>query len=319
MSVRNIVAFRNDRFGEFLLNIPAFRSLKEAYGQAKLTLVVDPYAQELSRCIEGVDEAIAWENRRRKFGEILQFSAFIKKKKFDLCVVFNPSKASHIASFLAGIPVRVGYARKFGFLLNHTIRDKKSLGEKHEVEYNLDLASLAGGRSTDKSLSLKLDPGVLARMSKKAGASEGIRLVAVHPWTSDPVKQWPSENFFQLTRRLAEHKRVKVVIVGGKDELSKDAARYDGLENTLNLTGKTSLIELAALLKNCSVLISGDSGPVHLARCVNAPVIALFSNVLPGKGPVRWGPWGDGNSVIAKPSLSDITVDEVLERLTRRL
>ena len=72
-------------------------------------------------------------------------------------------------------------------------------------------------------------------------------------------------------------------------------------------------MELAALLKKCKLLISADSGPVHLASAVGTPVLALFRNDIPGKCAKRWGPWGKGHSVIEKSCLSDIKVDEVFE------
>ncbi len=77
-------------------------------------------------------------------------------------------------------------------------------------------------------------------------------------------------------------------------------------------------MELAALLKRCSLLISCDSGPMHLAVSVGTPVVALFRNDLPGKGAQRWGPWGEGHTVIEKGRLEDISVDELLEAVRRQ-
>ena len=99
------------------------------------------------------------------------------------------------------------------------------------------------------------------------------------------------------------------------EELQKGAL-FNNLNGRIkNLTGKTTLVELASILKNSKLLISGDSGPVHLACAVGTPVIALFRNDIPGKGPKRWGPWGEGNVVIEKKSLLDISVDEVFKAI----
>jgi ADP-heptose:LPS heptosyltransferase len=85
------------------------------------------------------------------------------------------------------------------------------------------------------------------------------------------------------------------------------------------MINQTSLVELAALLKRCSLLISCDSGPMHLAASVGTPVVALFRNDLPGKTAKRWGPWGSGHTVIEKVNLLDISVDEVFEKAKQRL
>ncbi|MDD5409009.1 MAG: glycosyltransferase family 9 protein, partial [Candidatus Omnitrophica bacterium] len=135
--------------------------------------------------------------------------------------------------------------------------------------------------------------------------------VAIHPFTSDPLKQWPVERFMELAERITRELGIKVVIVGltmGRSKEIISAPRNDGIVDMVN---KTSLVELAALLKRCSLLISCDSGPVHLAACVGTPVLALFRNDLPGKTSRRWGPWGEGHTVIEKGNLLDISVDEV--------
>ncbi len=309
MAIKKILAVRNDRFGEFLLNIPAFRALKKSYAGAKLTLLVSPYVRELAGCIDFVDEVISWENTRHKFSRIYRLSRELKAGNFDLCVIFNPSKELNIIAFLAGIPIRAGYNRKWAFLLTHKMEDKKYLGQKHEVEYNLELLNLIGIQTEDKALSLKIDDGIIKGED-----------VALHPFTSDPVKQWPIENFRELAQRLVKELNKKVIVVGGKEELNKSVAYFDNLgAGIINMTGKTTLIQLAALLRKCRLLISGDSGPVHLACAVGTQVLAIFRNDIPGKNAKRWGPWGKGHLVIEKPDIADITVDEVLDKARERL
>ena len=129
------------------------------------------------------------------------------------------------------------------------------------------------------------------------------------------MKQWPEERFCALALRIAQETNLGVLIVGGPEELEK-SAMFSNLDKRINnLTGKTSLVELASLLKRSKLLVSGDSGPVHLACAVGTPVIALFRNDIPGKGPKRWGPWGKGSAIIEKKSLLDIGVDEILDKI----
>ena len=311
----NILVVRNDRFGEFLLNIPAFRALKQSNPQARLTLVVNPYVAELAKCIDGVDEVIRWENTKHRFREVLKLSNQLKSKYFDLCVILNPSKEFNIISYLAGIPLRVGYSRKWGFLLNRKVADQKALGEKHEVEYNLDLVRMIGAEAQDKGLSLSIKDDIINDSLRGLGLSGNQGLIALHPWTSDPVKQWPLEQFRTLAQKLVSDPALKIVVIGAKEETGRSQALFSGLENKLvDITGKTDLVQLAAVLKRCQLLISGDSGPVHLACSVGTPVLALFRSDLPGKTAKRWGPWGEGNSVIEKSKLEDITVEEVFAK-----
>lgn len=314
-TVHKILAVRNDRFGEFLLNIPAFKALKQRFPESEITLAVDPYVKELAECIEPVKEVIAWENRRHKFREIISFCSQLRRRRFDICIIFNPSKEFNIISLLAGIPVRVGYARKLGFLLTHKIKDEKHLGLKHEIEYNLDLAGLVGANTTDKQLSLKADDGIIKNLFEEFGIRGSDSLVAVHPWTSDPVKQWPQQYFVQLIKRLTTEFNGKVIIIGATDQTAIEKEFASDVEGALvNLTNRTTLKQLAAVLKRCKLLVSGDSGPVHLASCMGIPVVAIFRSDLPGKNSARWGPSSRGSIVVEKSNLSEIIIDEVLDK-----
>lgn len=317
---KKILAVRNDRFGEFLLNLPAFRALKENFTKASLTLTVDPYVRELAECLDFVDEVLIWENRRHGLSEMFKFSKILKNKKFDLGVIFNPSQESNIITFLAGIPVRVGYARKWDFLLTHKIEDKKYLGHKHEIEYNLELVRLIGADTQDKRLCLTVDDNLINNLLEGSDIRENDNLIAVHPWTSDPIKQWPLVHFLELIKMLEGKFNIKVLIIGGDEEIEKSQQIYKDLgPNIINFTGKTTLNELAALLKRCKLLISGDSGPVHLASAVGTGVVAIFRNDIPAKSARRWGPWGEANIVIERENLDAISVDEVFEKVKERV
>lgn len=295
--LKNILAIRTDRFGEFLLNIPALRALRETYPQAQLTLAVNSGVAELAGCIEYADRVVIWDNNFRKS---------LGKQRFDACIVLNPTKEAHWAAFIAGIPARVGYDRKWGILLTHKLKDTKHLGNRHEVDCNLELAGLIGAKTYDKTLKIGVDDSLFREFI-------GQRIVAIHPFTSDPVKQWPIERFGELAQRIKGELGLNVVMVG----LSEDTLNIDG--NIINMVNKTSLAELAALLKRSSLLVSCDSGPVHLAAAVGTPVVALFRNDLAGKTAKRWGPWGQGHAVIEKSNLNDISVDEVFNIIKGKL
>jgi ADP-heptose:LPS heptosyltransferase len=291
-SIKNILVVRSDRFGEFLLNIPAIRALKENFPETKITLAVSAEVKELAGTIEQADEVEIW-------GE--DFRKSLRQRKFDICVVMNPAKEAHLAAFLAGIPVRVGYNRKWGFLLTKKIADNKALGLKHEVESNLELVSLIGAKTIDKSISLEKLP--------EYSNPEYRGAIAVHPFTSDLVKQWPLERFMELAERIAQEFKSKVVLVGR----AGDAVTVPF--GVIDLINRTSLVELAQILKQCRLLVTCDSGPMHLAEAVGTPVVALFRNDLPGKTAARWGPRLAHSIVIENNNLPNILVDEVFGRV----
>ena len=311
--IKNILVVRNDRLGEFLLNVPVLRAIKETFGNACLTLVVNSSVKEVAERIQYEDELVVWENRKHSLKEVLRFSKLLKHKKYDVCLILNPSKEFNLISFLAGIPVRVGYDRKWGFLLTKKMKDIKHLGNRHEVDCNLELAGLIGAKTADKSLSLKVEEKTFPELA-------GRNNIVIHPFTSDAVKQWPIERFQLLAKRISGELGLGVLIIGKEESGCIGKVKFDNLgKNIVNMINKTSLIELAQVIKQCQLFVSCDSGPMHLAASVGVPVIALFRNDLPGKTSKRWGPWGEGHIVIEKSSLEDISVDEVLNQIKGKL
>lgn len=324
--INKILAIRNDRFGEFLLNIPAFRELKQNYPNAKLTLAVDAPVQQLAGRIACVDEVMVWEGRKHTLAEIIKFASLLKKKKYNLCVIFNPSKESHIVSFLAGIPLRVGYNRKWGFLLNCRIEDRKSEGLKHEVEYNLylvkaigtDALSLRGSppQADDRSnlIYIKEDDFPDSRLAALGIVDRDF--VAVHPWASNREKEWPVDRFRELAKRINLDLGVSVVLIGGQDERERAEKFRAGL-NVVNITGKTTLIESAVLLKKAKLLVTNDSGPMHLAAIAGTPVIAIFRKYPPAVSARRWGPAGNKHIIIEGKDIAAIEIKEVLDAVRK--
>ena len=305
-----ILAFRNDRMGEFLLTIPALRALHETFGES-ITLVVDDYLRDLARCVEGVDEVLCWRNEKHSLTQIWDFSKSLQRR-FNIAVIFNPTKEAHLISFLARIPARVGYNRKWGFLLNKKIPDRKDLGLKHEVEYNLELVSLIGAKTEDKSLKINVPPDKL-REAKEMLHSQGIydSYIVIHPFASYSPKQWPLERFLEVIKDTSI--KINIVVIGGKEnifyrEQFKNLSRQ---KQVAILIGKTDLLQLAGILSGAKCLISNDSGPVHLASAVGTRCIVLFDNSVPSRSPRRWRPWGEGHIVIQKPDIRQITVEEV--------
>ena len=310
--IKKILVFRTDRIGDILLSIPAIRALKQSFPEAQISVIVQsPYACLLENNSD-INEIITYDKKKNSgFWGTLKFIVHLRKKRFDLAVVLNPKKRSNIIAFLAGITYRLGYQRKWGFLLNQAIKDEKYKGEKHELEYNLDLVRAIGADTKDKNFSIFVK-------KEDEDFVDGERLIAIHPGSSCPSKRWPIERFAKLGYRLSvigyrpntEHRtpntagfnRVKIIIVGSKEEekLGQTMERLMQVP-VVNLTGKLNLGQLAALFKRCSLLISTDSGPVHLATAVGLRCLVIFGRNLPGLSPKRWGPRGKDDIVLHNP------------------
>jgi heptosyltransferase-2 len=322
---RRIVYLRTDRLGETLLNLPAIAALKAARPEAQVTLVAQPELAELLEDDPLFDAVIPYRGgvRAAWWLRAIRLAATLRRCAFDAAVVSNPKQELHLAVWLAGIPMRVGYGRKGGrWWLTHRLEDRKALGDRHEVEYNLDLVRALGfsvGAPQWVPPRFDRERAEVLQLLERQGVRVVDRFVVIHPWSSNPVKQWPPDRYRRLIQDVAERLKIPVVIIGGTEEIARAAAVLPQAEGVVNLTGRVSLRQLAGLLKSAALLVSSDSGPVHLAAAFRTRTVVLFGAPTPATGPTRWGPWGEGHVVIWKPSMVEITVDEVVQALERQL
>ncbi len=261
-----------------------------------------------------LDTARSWWQRAMTLGKQL------RSERFDLVVVSNPVKEFHVGIWAAGIPCRVGYHQKWGWALTHRLPKRQVLGERHEVEYNLDLVRRLGLPThvpTWQWKGFEKEQDEVSQLLGQQGVQSSESFMAVHPWTSNPSKQWPLERYRALIQRVVEHLPVRVVVVGGTEVNGQPHAVLPTGMPVVNLTGRTSLTQLAALLQRAKLLVSNDSGPVHLAAALGTRCVVLFGTSDPWTGPRRWGPWGMGHEVIHRPTMDAITVDEVMEAVYR--
>ena len=323
--IHRILFIRTDRIGDVLMNLAAIRTIRRAYPKAWITLVLDESLNGLLNAHPDIDEVL-FVSIKKFSSELRERFIFLKKIKaarFDLAIVANAGKWMHAVVFLAGIRQRVGWGRKWGFLLSQTLQDDKAVAQRHEIDSNLGLARLLGAPVWDKTLELPADPWALKRLEERAQSS-GIsdkKIIAVHPGTSNPAKRWPEALFAELCDRLAEDPSLQVILIGGPEErASSEEVRRLTRAKSLDWTGQFTLAELNAFLrlKNVKALVSVDSGPVHVAWIGGTPVVALYAQNVPGSDPARWGPRDGKSEVIFKP-ISTITVAEVYDALKRVL
>lgn len=310
---KNILVVRTDRVGDVVLTIPSIRALRKSYPAARISVWVSPTTRDLVEGLSFIDEVIV-EDRASGFGAFAKLVALLRKKKFDLAIIYHTKKHANSACFLAGIPLRVGYKNnKFGFLLNHPVEDKRHLGLRHEAEYCMDLLKEIGVApgSFELEVALQKENEDWAAQFFSNQALGGRPVVALHPSATSPTKLWPAASYAALAKRLIKEFNAKIVIVGDQTAKLAVAEINAGIpEGLIDLTCQTSVGQLASILKRCSILISNDSGPAHLAAAVGIPVISLFLRNQPGINPERWRPLGAKACFIQNKKGEEIILDD---------
>jgi lipopolysaccharide heptosyltransferase II len=308
---KNILVVRTDRIGDMVLTVPALRALKKAYPASRLTVLSAVNTRSLIDGLLFVDDVMV-DDVSRGWIAYLDLVKELRRRRFDLAIIYHTKRRTNSACFLAGIPCRLGYRNeKFGFLLNRPVRDERQLGLKHEAEYCLDLLREIGVVSHDLSLEIACDKGseVWADNFMTSDFPKG-NVIVLHADASCPTRRWPAENFASLGDLLVEKLAAQIVIVGaeGGKPIAQDIVRRMK-SVAIDLTGQLSLAQLASFLKRVKLLVSSDTGPVHIAAAVGTPLVCLFLRTQAGLNPERWRPLGDRCTVLVNKPGEEIVVD----------
>jgi heptosyltransferase-2 len=301
-----ILIVRTDRIGDVLLSTPVIKAMRDSYPNAYIAMMVSPFAKDIVDGNPYLDEVIIYDKgaKHKSWMRSIKFACNLKKKRFDLSLILHPTNRVHLVTFFAGIPRRIGYDRKMGILLTDRLKHTKELGEKHELEYNLDLVRYLGIEPKDKELFMPIKPESeewLKELFRQEGINNHDRLLAIHPAASCPSKIWPNERFAELADRLAQKYGFKVLVIAGPKDIALAQNVIKQMHHpTVNLAGKVSVSQLASALKRCQLFISNDSGPVHISSAIGTPVISIFGRSQKGLSPKRWGPRGQKDRIAHK-------------------
>ena len=294
---------RTDRIGDVVLSTPVIRALRDAYPHSYIGMMIRPEHRELVEGNPALNTVILYDKNgaEKSWAGNLRFARKLREHLFDTAIILHSTNRVILVSWLAGIRRRVGYARRLGWLLTHKLPYIKKEGNRHELEYNLELLRLIGIEPKERQLYVPLTPAgetKAAAFLEEQGMS-GQPFVVLHPGASCPSKRWPARHFAAVGDELARRSGAKVVVLTGPGEEQHGQAVIAAMkQKAVPALGVLSLGETASLLKKARCLISNDSGPVHLGTAVGTPVVSIFGRWGGGLSPARWGPTGPRSAAL---------------------
>ena len=292
---KNILVINLMHIGDLLLVTPVLRTLRANYPAAKISLLADKKLRDLVRGNKHIDELIEIDKKgyHNTLWHYMQFIGEIRDRKFDLVINLHANeRASFIAAF-SGAKQVIGYATPVaGWFFDRVLPNKKAV--MHQIHSHFEVLQKAGGvtKIDDGGLEMWLDDEAKAAgdaiWQKTFGEeAETLKVVGLNIGASWKTKRWCDEYFAETADRLLA-KGYGVVYFGGPmdEELVQAAVGKMQQKDHLHLkilTGKLSLQELAALFKKCAVLITTDSGPMHIAVTQDVPLVTMFgASPVPG-------------------------------------
>lgn len=296
---RRALVVRLDSVGDVLLCGPAVRAVAASPDIDEVWMLCSSIGADAARMLPGVHSVIVWDcpwitvpSPPLTSDHLAELDDLVRAVAPDLAIILTSFHQSPLPVALhlrlAGVPWIAGASTDYaGALLDVRLRPGEDFPEDQpEPHRALRIAEAAGFPlpSGDDGL-LRVEPST-AELPDALAAADAF--VVVHPGASAPARRWPAAHFADAVRQLHEA-GVEVAVTGGGDEVDLTAFVSRGGLTAHDLGGETALPSLAALLARASVVLTGNTGPAHVAAAVGTPVVSLFSPVVSA---TRWAPYG---------------------------
>ena len=271
--------------GDIVLSTPLIKKIKDTYPDSDITYVTTPSGEAILKNNPYLNNIIVYDKRGEHKGisGVWQLGKRLRYENFNIVITPHRYLRSSILSWLSRSPIRKGYDIASGScLFTEKIKYDRT---KHEVEKLLSFVA----PENKKRYEIELYPGEKEKMKGdnlwKENLLEDKKVVVLAPGSKWFTKQWPVEYFNKLAENLKKLSNVRLIVVGGKDEINLPIEK----ENIIDMRGKTSLLELADILSRADVVVTNDSSPIHIASAFKKPrIFALFGPTIEKFGFFPW-------------------------------
>ena len=292
---KRILVVKLDHLGDVVLATPVFSNLRRAYPNAELHALTGTWSRvvlekhpDVNKVLEYNSPTFCRTGQPTPLKEVFQLYQQLRHQKYDLLVELRGDWRIVCFALLRVTPRRLDraalqIANKLGFA---------QFSGTHEATRNLDVLKRAGIPTPTQTTIFSVTAEDKKWTSNFLAARQIDKerpLIAIHPGSPIPLKRWLPERYAELADWLIARKRAQILFVGVEDEIPIITEIQAGMQaQSVNIAGKTTLIQLASILHTCDVFIGNDSGPMHLAAAVGTQTIGLYG---PGD-PTRFGPAG---------------------------
>jgi heptosyltransferase-2 len=282
--------------GDAVLTTPMFSVLRTAYPSAKIAVLCTPAIRDIFSDNTNIDEILVMDKKGKDRGPAAIWKwAGRLRGQFDVAVLPHRSFRSALLVWLAGIPKRIGFENSQGrmFLTDAVSFDWKT----HDSERNLKLLESLGIHPSRPKIEVPVKKEFdFDQFLKDQGIAPGTPLVGMNPGSVWKTKRWIPEHFAKVADELIERTGCRVILFGAPADAEAVRAVTAAMKRqALDLCAKTDLKTLTLLISRCSLFVTNDSGPMHLATAAHIPVVAIFG---PTTRELGFFPYGEKNTVI---------------------
>ena len=320
----NILVIDFGQLGDVVLSLPALRAIRERFPEARIIVVVGKPGAEVVNLSGYANAALVVDRvalrdgpKLVSIGRIAKLVKKVRSEKFDFVIDLHSLSETNLLGFLSGAPKRL-YSRRPGrsldFLANFTPRPpiEKDHRSRHLIDRYLDVLIPLGVTNAERSPRLRTRPEddrTIDKLLKKEKAEAGSPLIGFFPGAGHPSRRWPLERFAELAEYLMRNDGIRPVVFAGPEERPLLARMKSLFPGPTIIWDKLTIPQLAAAQARLAVLVSNDTGPLHIAAAVGTPVVLLLDR----RAPESYIPLGDHHRVIYSGTIPEIGVDEVYE------
>lgn len=305
---KRILIVRLSSLGDVVHSLPFAAALRRRFPAAKICWAVHPAFATMIPSPPWIDEIIpvprpSLRHPIRLARDIAALRRRLHAERFDMVIDLQGLMKSAAVALLSGAPRKIGtsFMREGSYLVCRPVRGPNAgnFDGGHVIEQALDVARFLGAQQTDLFFPLPEQVGVWQQIRRCFALKSSYALLV--PGTRCETKCWPPEYFAELSNALLEQ-GMDVVLLGSNSDIprSKEILRLVNQSNAketparlIDTTGKTNLPEMTALIQHCSLFVSGDTGPLHIAFAAKRSIVALFGPTRPE----RSGPYGYSDAV----------------------
>lgn len=297
-SIKKILVINLAFIGDVILATPVARGLKAAFPHAQIDMLVIPAAAPIAELNPYIDRVMVYDKKgkHKKMTSLWSLIRELRKQKYDLTISTNFALRNAMVAWATGAPNRVGYdAQHAGWLLTQVASAVRTQ-YRHEVENQLDVLKPLGIEVEDISLELKIKEKDEIYIKTVLKQTSGKKLVVICPAGSYQRKSWETNGYVQFLQEISQV--ADCCLIGGKAEANL-LEEINALAGNVAqvFAGTLTLGQVAALLKRTDLLLSVDTGPLHIGQAVGTLTLGLFGPTDPG----IWGPRGINDGIIYKP------------------
>jgi heptosyltransferase-2 len=297
----NIIIRLPNWIGDFVMATPVLTDVRNRFPNARITIMGPHPVCSLLKYEKAVDAMICFTDEgSSKRLPLYKIISLLRREKYDLGILLTNSFSSACWFWLGAIERRIGYALDWRSPLL-TDRIEPPDRKMHQVDYYKHLlrSIRIAGSETAPRLIINDDEKIESlSFLEKLGWRPGQPLFGIHSSAAyGSAKCWPPKRFRQLAIRLLEDPSAFCLFLGTIDNAAQIHSICANLSSrAINLAGRTHIRQLACLIDRCDVLITNDSGPMHMASALATPIVALFGST----DEIATGPWGQRQAVINK-------------------